>query len=127
MAYPSSMVMSRCSMENCRSWVRLLRASYRRRASNRMVSVGNMFEFSPAPRLLLSSGFLEPRVQVVVLEGAGLAEFVELERQRQTLLRKLFREMRLHDVEQAGAGRLLGSIAAPRSDLQDGMHESRIG
>jgi len=34
--------------------------------------------------------------------------------------------MRLHDVEQAGAGRLLGRVAAAAADLQDGMHESRI-
>src|SRR5580704_1534236 len=99
MAYPSSMVMPRCSNENWRSWVRLLRASYRRRASSRMVSVGNMLNSLPRPGSL-SSGFLESRVQIVVLEGTGFAEFVELERQRQSLLRKLFREMRLHDVEQ---------------------------
>src|SRR5258706_5230563 len=122
MAYPSSMVMSRCSIEKCRSWVRLLRASYKRRASNRMVSVGNMM----MKALRISSGFFESRVQVVVLEGAGLAEFVELQRQRQTLLRKLFRKMHLHDIEQAGAGCLLGGVAAPRADFQDGMHESRI-
>src|ERR1700726_3267868 len=72
------------------------------------------------------SGFLEPRVQVVVLESAGLAEFVEFQRQRQALRRKSFRKMGFHDIEQAVAGRLLGGVAAPRAYFQDGVHEPRI-
>src|ERR1700733_1177475 len=114
MAYPSSMVMPGCSEEKCRSWTRLLRASYRRRASNRTVSEGSML-FR-----------LEACVQIVVLEGAGLAELAELERQREPRLREPLREMGLHDVEQAGAGRLFRGIAAPGADFQYRMDEPGI-
>src|ERR1700728_4554318 len=108
MAYPSSMVMSGNSAEKCRSCVRLLRASYKRHASNRMVSVGNMMIWLRAAAI---SSSLEPRVQVIVLESAGLAELVQLQRQCQTLPRKMLRKMRFHDIEQAARGRLLRGLA----------------
>src|SRR5579863_980349 len=114
MAYPSSMVMSRYSVEKWRSWMRFLRASYRRRASNRTVSEGSIL-FR-----------LEACVQIVVLERAGLAELVELERQREPRLREPLCEVALHDVEQAGAGRLSGGIAAPGADFQYRVDESGI-
>src|SRR5580693_2302736 len=114
MAYPSSMVMSRYSIEKCRSWTRFLRASYRRRASKRTVSGGSMLSR------------LEPRVQIVVLESAGLAELVELERQREPRLREPLREVGLHDVEQPGAGRISRGIAASGADFQYGVDESGV-
>src|SRR5271155_1325667 len=69
---------------------------------------------------------LEPRVQIVVLESAGLAELVKLERQRKPRLREPLCEVGLHDVEQAGAGRLSRGIAAPGADFQYRVDESGI-
>src|SRR5580658_1223746 len=114
MAYPSSMAMSRYSIEKCRSWMRFLRASYRRRASNRTVSEGSIL-FR-----------LEASVQVIVFESAGLAELAELERQRKPRLREPLREVSLHDVEQAGAGCLSRGVAAPGADFQYRVDESGI-
>src|SRR5271170_2300125 len=116
------MVMPRCSVEKCRSCVRLLRASYRRRASSRMVSSGSMMI---SLRARPSRPF-ETRVQVVVFESAGFAELMELQRQRQTLLGEGLREMRLHDLEQPRAHGLLRGLAAPGAYFQDGVHETGI-
>src|SRR5438270_5792686 len=70
--------------------------------------------------------FLESRVQVVVFEGAALAELVQLERERQSARVKLFREVQLHEVEQPAARRALRRHAAACADFQDGMHETRV-
>src|ERR1700730_6761348 len=111
-----------CSMEKCRNCVRLERASYSRLASEAMVSFGSIGLFLG----LRTSGFFESSVQVIVLEGAGFTELVEFERQRQSAPRIFLFEVRLHDLEQAAAGRLLGGIAPAGADLQYGVHESRI-
>jgi hypothetical protein len=66
---------------------------------------------------------LQARVQVVVLKGSGLAELIQLQRQCQTLLVKLFGKMHFHDIEQSGASGLLGRVAAARADFQNGVHE----
>src|ERR1039457_196320 len=108
-----------CSFEKWRNCVRLLRASYNRLASVAMVSLDNM------RNCFLS--FSEACVQIIVLQRAGLAELVEFQRERQPTLRIRLREMRLHDVEQTGGSRLLGSLATADADLQDGVNERRVG
>src|SRR5579859_1151461 len=111
------------SAEKCRSCTLLLRASYSLLANVRMVSCGNMgIRLGGALELRL----LEFRVQVVVFEGAALAELVQLERERQAPGVKLIREMQLHDVEQPAARRAFRRIVAAGADFQDGVHETRI-
>src|ERR1700686_1778985 len=75
MAYPSCTVMPGYSREKRRSCVRLLRASYSRRARAHVVSLGNM---AVIPGVFVgvgpASGVSEARVQIIVLERGRFAE-----------------------------------------------------
>ena len=72
------------------------------------------------------SRLLKRACRLLCLRVPALAEFVEFERQREACLGELLRKVRLHDVEQAGAGGCFRGIAASCADFQDGMHESGV-
>jgi len=94
-------------IEKCRSWSALARV-VQTPSQQSNVSVGNMDEFSPAP----PSGFLNRACRLLCLRVPD-SLIQRSSTTGQTLLAELLRKMLLHDLEQAGAGRLLGGVARP--------------